>query len=804
MDWSPFIGIDAGHRKIFEPRPHQERAIEDCLTGFETADRGKLIMACGTGKTLTSLRFAERMRQHRDSADPQQKNQPYRVLFLAPSIALVSQSFHYWAQQSREKIASFVVCSDTTANKNDSDEFEDTVLDIGFPTTTDPNLLLSHMKVGELNRGLTVVFSTYQSIDTTIEAQKLGMPAFDLVICDEAHRTAGVGDKRGEASAFVKIHDENLIHAKKRLYMTATPRVYSANAQSKVQQNDFRAFSMDDEKVFGSEFHRLKFGTAVAEGILTDYRVLVLGIPESQGKELSSQMTQQVHLNKKFAQYNQTLSRKTTKEASRQNTQRKLDELKIRARNMASKIVGAWDGLMTRGEHTAAPVHQINTGLGEQVQFALLNGYESAELKDNQSENLQNSMHTAVAFTRTIDDSIDLSEGFSDVVAEYISSSKNKNKATELPSEIVPEVKHVDGSMSSRERKNLLSWLADRSDKDGCRILSNAKCLTEGVDLPLLDAVIFFQPRKSQVDIIQAVGRVMRKADSKRYGYVILPVVVPDAANPDDILSQSDFSTVWEILQALRSHDERLDARINTLSLHRSEEQKKRRRTSTPSSRVNGGVDQDTAWNGLSRSDKTQGTKRSAYQGVIDDDLSEGIQAQIVKKCGDTAYWDDWADSIAAIAKKTKEIITDKVANDESVSGEFQAFLKGLRDTLNPGISSDEAIGMLSQHILTAPFFDALFGTQKDAQGRTFVENNPVSQALKPITELLQPSIDAVDTTHELDRLYAQVRISAQAVQQDETARQRLVRNLYESFFKNAFPDDSQKLGIVYTPKEVV
>lgn len=808
LDWSPFIQDDPGHRKRYDLRPHQERAIEDCLEGFKTSDRGKLIMACGTGKTLTSLRLAERMRADRDRTAPELENVPYRILFLAPSIALVAQSFHYWTQQAKENIAAFVVCSDTTANKNSDDTLSDTVLDIGFPTTTNPQILKNHLKVGELNHGLTVVFSTYQSIDTTIDAQKCGMPPFDLVICDEAHRTAGVGDNRGEQSAFVKVHNDDLIHAKKRLYMTATPRVYSANAQTKAQQNDFRAFSMDDERIFGPEFHRLKFGTAVAEGILTDYRVLVLGIPESQGSGLRGQLTQQSRMNSLFEKYHQTLARKKVAESTRQNAQRKLSELEGQAETMASKIIGAWDALMTKGDHFTSLANRIDSGLGDQVQFALLNrdtflnaGTETSRRRTGKGE----SMHTAVAFTRTINDSIDLAEGFSDVVKEYIADTVKQGNEKNLPSVLIPEVRHVDGSMSSKERKEKLSWLADRvEDPDGCRILSNAKCLTEGVDLPLLDAVIFFQPRKSQVDIIQAVGRVMRKADNKRYGYVILPVVVPDAADPDDILSQSDFSTVWEILQALRSHDERLDARINTLSLHRAEVQSKRRRQSTQGSRRAGNVDQDDVESGALSSGSSSQYRQTSYQGSFDFNLSEGIQAQIVKKCGDTAYWDDWTDSVANIAIKTRQIITDKIASNPTIKREFDAFLQGLRDTLNPGISREEAIGMLAQHILTAPIFDALFGSQKDAQGRSFVENNPVSQALRPITDLLQPSIRQADTNHDLSNLYSQVRISASAVQSDETARQRLVRNLYESFFKSAFADDSQKLGIVYTPKEVV
>ena len=413
-------------------------------------------------------------------------------------------------------------------------------------------------------------------------------------------------------------------------------------------------------------------------------------------------------------------------------------------------------------------------------------------------------LRKAVAFTRRIADSKALADGFNDVVFRYL--AQQMKSGNEVEGLLEANVKHIDGSMPAKKRSKLLSWLDEPPLEGECRILSNAKCLTEGVDLPQLDAVIFFQPRASQVDIVQAVGRVMRKAENKEYGYIILPVVVPDDSNANDVLASSDFETVWKILQSLRSHDERLDARINALSLHRQAEQNKRRRKPNKSNRVGRGDFIDQYGNDEEALNGDQGSLTAMVQGELgfDEQVSESFQAKLVQKCGDTAYWDDWADSVAKIAKTTVKAINAAIVDDAQVGTAFNIFLQGLRDTLNPGIDRDDAIGMLAQHILTAPIFDALFAQQKDSQGRSFVQANPVSQALEPITKLLEPLINKADPQHELSELYAQVRLSASAVHSDESARQALVKNLYESFFRNAFKDDSKKLGIVYTPTEIV
>jgi predicted helicase len=803
VDWSAFLP-SATVRK-YSPRPHQRTAIDDCLQGFEAHDRGKLIMACGTGKTLTALRLAEEMRQRRNEKSSDLRSRPFRVLFLAPSIALVSQTFRYWTHQAMDRMAGFVVCSDETANRRgneDSDTWASSVLDVPFPTTTDAATLKRNVEAGSMADGLSVVFSTYQSIQATIDAQRMGMPAFDLVVCDEAHRTAGAAGNNGKSSPFVLVHDAGLLKSRKRLYMTATPKVYADAAKDQAKRADYTAYSMDDEDVFGPEFHRLKFGSAVQDGILTDYRVLVLGVAQWQATNLQSEMNNTQTLQHEYDRI-ETQRRKSRKADRDALAEKRRGEIARQAQSFAGKIVGAWNGLLTRGVHvdTALESVDIDTGLGDQVQFAVMGNQTQPQSGNGLRNSSIRPLRKAVAFTRRIADSKALADGFNDVVAHYLAQQEKNGRTVEGLLET--SVKHVDGSMSAKTRTELLSWLGEPPREGECRMLSNAKCLTEGVDLPQLDAVIFFQPRSSQVDIVQAVGRVMRKAENKEYGYIILPVVVPDGSTADDVLASSDFETVWKILQSLRSHDERLDARINALSLHRQSEQHKRRKPHKPNRVGRGdfaGQDGDDMLDGGSES------LTAMVQGELgfSERVSERFQARLVQKCGDTAYWDDWADSIASIARTTLGIIRNAVQTDEHVGKAFNVFLQGLRDTLNPSIDQDDATGMLAQHILTAPVFDALFAQQKDAQGRSFVQANPVSQALDPMTKLLEPLIKKTDPQRELSELYSQVRLSASAVRGDEAARQILVKNLYESFFRNAFKDDSEKLGIVYTPTEIV
>jgi predicted helicase len=255
-------------------RPHQHEAIDKVLEHFKEADRGKLIMACGTGKTYIALKIAEKQTQGKGL-----------ILTLVPSIALMGQTLKEWFYEANEPINAICICSDAKVSnkKSNNDDIDSTsVVNLALPASTNVDNILRQFEYIEKNGndGLTVVFSTYQSIDVISKAQKQLETVFDLIVCDEAHRTTGVTLAGEDESAFVKVHDNQFLKAKKRLYMTATPRIFSDDTKSKADINDVVLCSMDDENLYGKEIYRLGFGKAVEDGLLTDYKVLVLTLSD--------------------------------------------------------------------------------------------------------------------------------------------------------------------------------------------------------------------------------------------------------------------------------------------------------------------------------------------------------------------------------------------------------------------------------------------------------------------------------------------------------------------------------------------
>ena len=683
-----------------ELRPHQVRAVNDVVAGFEANDRGKLIMACGTGKTLTALRIAERV------AGP-----GGRVLFAAPSLSLLAQSMREWGADAETFLRAFAVCSDPKVGNSDADSTR--IYDMPIPATTDATALCKAAESDATGR-MTVVFTTYQSMQVVADAQELGLPAFDLVVCDEAHRTTGA-HRAGEASSFVLVHDEQKVRAAKRLYMTATPRIYAESAKLRAKEEAIYVASMDNAQQYGPDFHRLSFAEAVEADLLSDYKVTILAMSEKQ-------------------------------------------------------IARDHQRLLAEGE-ALADVGRV---------IGCLNGLAKVDPEGLEFTDDPDPMHRAVAFSNTIK----YSQHFVSLV------EREQDEAAFTERRLAIEGKHVDGKSGVLKRDRLLAWL--REDKDlaqRCHVLSNARCLTEGIDVPALDAVLFLQPRKSQIDIVQAVGRVMRKAEGKRYGYIILPVVVPSGADPERALDRNDaYSHVWQVLQALRAHDERFDAYVNKLDLNRS--------TEGPISVIGVGTNGD---DGEGEDVRGEADARIT-QGLLDFDLGElrtSIIAQIVKRCGERRYWEKWADSVTAIARRHDERIRALIdAPDRHVGQGFDEFVAALRHNLNGSISRDDAASMLSQHLITRPVFDALFG------GQEFTGSNSVSQVMQRMVEELEGyGLEA--ETAELAEFYASVRRRVEGIDNAE-GKQRVVVELYERFFKVAYPKVAESLGIVYTPVEIV
>jgi len=706
-------------------KDHQKFALEKAHEHYKTKDRGKLIMACGTGKTFTSLRIAEKETDGKGF-----------VLFLVPSISLLSQSLREWTGDAVEPIHPICICSDPKVSQkksknDDTDSFS--VIDLALPASTDIADITKQVKFARSQQkdGMTVVFSTYQSIEVIAKAQAallpLGYGEFDLIICDEAHRTTGVQLDGEDESAFTKVHNNDLIKAKKRLYMTATPRLYSDDSKGKAALAQATVWSMDNDAHYGDEIYRIGFGEAVERELLTDYKVLILTLRDEDVP------------------------------AAVQNAL-KDTEGKIETDDIP-KLIGCINALSKQ--------FIGDDGVAKSVD--------------------PSPMRRAVAFCPKITASKAITNVFNDGTSAYINSLP-PDKRVDM---VKVSAQHIDGTFAAPERDKLLDWLKQEPENGECRVLTNVRCLSEGVDVPSLDAVMFLAARNSQVDVVQSVGRVMRLAPGKKFGYIIIPIIVPSAIEAEKALDTNErYKVVWTVLNALRAHDDRFNATVNKIELNKHR----------PDQIIIGAPEisfengQATVRGDL---DTTEAKKDISHQLRLQfEDLQGVIFARMVKKVGDRHYWEQWAKSVGDIAVRQVERIKRLIAQDGEHSKAFADFVAGLRKNINPSITDDEAIDMLSQHIITRPVFDALF------EGYSFIKSNPVSVSMQSMLDILDREGDAKE--HEtLQRFYDFVRRIVKDLD-NPAAKQAVVLRLYDNFFKIAFPKMVERLGIVYTPVEVV
>lgn len=763
VDWSLLMQLrdedpEARRARTFDPRPHQREAIDRIQASFELHDRAKAIMACGTGKTLTALRLAEARMAANGCRD---------VLFCAPSIALVAQSMREWTNQARVPFRSLVVCSDAKASRVGEDDLLDSVVDVGFPATTDSRALVERYRcVREQDPdALVVVFSTYQSMQVVQDAQAAGLPRFGLCVCDEAHRTAGTRLADDEdVSCYQIVMDGERVLADKRLFMTATPKVYGDNVKTRAGEVAAELYSMDDEGKYGPIAYELTFAEAVEEGLLCDYRVVVLAINQDAVPGTRIVVTHGA------------------------------DESELDIGDKA-KIIGCWRGLATHGEDASRRLSALEgEEAGDTPDFLLVDDFDDwteGEPTDGVAPAASvEPLRRAVGFCSSIQASRDIDEAFPKVVEAYVSSTGDASGPT-------CRLDHVDGSMDSKLRERKLDWLADASEPGECRILTNARCLAEGVDVPSLDAVIFFSPKRSKVDVVQAVGRVMRtfhrgQPDEKRLGYIILPVAIPSEMTPEEALNQSDsFDVVWGVLQALRSHDQRIDAYINSLPMRKARKKGKGLGIGGKSGRP------DSEESGGERGTGGQTTLALDF-GVTD--LERAVYAKAVERCGSKVYWSSWAEDVGRIAQAHVAQIEAAVGEDPVAREAMDSFLGSLRGSLNPGVTEQAAVEMVAQHMVTLPVFDALFGDY------AFAKTNPISVAIEDFLEALKGhgiGDLTADDRRSLDELYRSVSRRASFCRTDSN-RQALIKDLYNDFFSKAFTRTSEKLGIVYTPIQIV
>lgn len=748
IDWSCYAPKAAPVLKQKKQlRDHQKTALAATVAGLAVADRGKLIMACGTGKTFTALKIAEAL-----------AGKGKRVLFLVPSLNLLSQTLTEWTQESETPLHSFAVCSDSDVGKKRKKE-DDTVQtfthELRYPATTEPRRLAAEMGKRHDTEHMSVVFSTYHSIDVISRAQlEHALADFDLIICDEAHRTTGATFESEDESAFVRVHDNAYIRSAKRIYMTATPRIYGEGAKASAEKDNVALCSMDDEALYGKELFVITFSEAVRRGLLCDYKVIVLAVEEAH------------------------VSRRIQNLLKDPDNQLKVDD--------AAKIIGCWKALSKQG-------------LADDL------------VGDGQA------MQRAVAFCQVIEiakagkthkvSSKQIASMFQSVVEAY-----QETEEFEQVVRLNCEAEHVDGSMNASEKEAKLAWLKDSPPENTCRVLSNVRCLSEGVDVPALDAVLFLTPRNSQVDVVQSVGRVMRTVkdpvtgeDLKKRGYVILPVVIPAGVEPHEALNDNQtYKVVWQVLQALRSHDDRFDAMVNKLDLIGKDTSKMEviavtDKVAKKQEKAKGKTKDQTGQGSMTIG--ALAAPKQHEQLKIDFEIGEierAIYAKLVQKVGNRHHWEDWANDIAKIARTHIDRIAGILENEANTQEReaFKAFAEELRDDLNDSISDAEIIEMLAQHLITKPVFDALF------EDYSFAQHNPMSQAMQAVLDVLQEHHLSKETD-TLQRFYDSVKMRAEGID-NAAGKQKIVVELYDKFFRNAFPKMSERLGIVYTPVEVV
>ncbi len=445
----------------YSPRPHQKLAINEVVKGLASNNRGQLIMACGTGKTLTALWIKETLR-------------PRTTLVLVPSLNLLAQTLSEWAKNTSSPWNYLCVCSDETVNKAD-DQPISTVGDLPFDVTTNAELISDFLALA----GEKIIFSTYQSSSQVAKAQEQSGVSFDLVICDEAHRLTGKTD-----ADYATVLDEKKIVSQKILFMTATPRTYTTAVKTKAEERGVEITSMDDEHVYGPVLHKLSFGEAIKQDLLSDYRVLIVGVTDPQVQDLIDRR-ELVSVN---------------------------DSVNTDAKALASHI----------GLAKATKDYNLQRTISFHSRIKSADQFAKDHLK----------------------------------ILDWLPETHKPSGDTWTGT--------ISGAMNTGDRRRLIKQLSlDGENRHA--LLTNARCLTEGVDVPSLDGVAFIDPRSSQVDIIQAVGRAIRKSKNKEIGTIVLPVLISTESNAEDAIEDTSFKPIWAILNALKAHDDEFAIELNNL-----------------------------------------------------------------------------------------------------------------------------------------------------------------------------------------------------------------------------------------------
>ena len=600
------------------------------------------------------------------------------------------------------------VCSDVSAGKAKDEIGDFTELEI--PVTTDPERIGEALSKPYREADMLVAFSTYHSIRLISDAQhEAGAPPFDLMFCDEAHRTTGAqliadrDDDRG-TSVFLMPHHNRFVKAEKRIYMTATPKIWSTKSESSYRNAE--VFSMDDESQFGPVFYKMKFSEAIDKGLLSDYYLVGLTI-DPAWKDQVSEM-------------------------------------------------------------------DLHPGLAAGEQAKLYGAVKGVSFDENEVPHLRRS----ISFTNTIKRSLQHQLSM-ETASERLREMALENNKTP-PYRV--RTRHIEGKTKANIRRQRLDWLKEPED-DECRIVTNARCLSEGVDVPTLDAALFMSPKHSAIDIVQQVGRVMRKAPGKTHGYIVVPIMMAEGDTAQDALRKSeDYATIIKVVRALRSHDDNIDQLIN-----QNRFSEKLRLVPVPATFG----EQDTE---LTTQEREEAIQKALFAPA---DLIEAMNVLVFQDCGDRQYWVKWAKDVGEQTIALQNKILSHLTTSESARARFDQFMTGIRETMSPNMTEREAAGMLAQHLVTQPVFDAFF------ENYEFSANNPVSQIMNDVIEEIVAQDMLSDLQRSLAPFYESVQKRIRGIN-DPTTRHEVLKELYETFLKTAFPDLTDKLGVVYTPVEIV
>ena len=779
-DWTEFVDRRLLHGDIrferHELRPYQKEALRAIRRGFENGDRGKLILPCGTGKSFIALRAAE-----------QAVGTGGTVLYLVPSIALMGQTMREWSRQRDRSLRHWylAVCSDATAGRRETSgntALAGDLSELVMPVTTDAESLAEALSEPLPQATMRVVFSTYHSTPV-VAAALAGMdptaPAagsaaleaedrhaatgkldgacasrrrFDLIVADEAHRTTGLSEASATAaekrrltrsryhgiSPFNLVHHDDHLPSRRRLYMTATPRVFTSKQRRDLEKggkyDDADSYSMDDPEVYGEEFHRMSFAEAIDGGWLSDYQVLVIA-RSTQDYETAAGPGGIL-----------------------------LPDGKALDAESAVKLGGCWDALATpESDGTFA-------------------GRRTGEVRAEWGAPAR----SAIAFCGTIPTSKKVASAW-EGVAEWHRKRNRSGRFLDI------EVDHLDARTPAVERASLIAGLRRHAAGDGaegertaaepttCRVLSNVRVLSEGVDVPALDAVVFLESRSSPIDVTQAVGRVMRRAPGKEIGYIVIPVVVDQfgggtpAERAERLLREGNFKPVWDVVRALRAHDERIDYWLNA------------RRTDRVRLLSNGIVDDRS------------GADEPEPQLEILFDFGDSFASLLLARCGDRGLYASWGRRAALVCRQVEQRVKRLVEHHPVIAEAFRRFHENLRQLIGQQqITRDAAAEMLAQHVVTIPIFDHVV----TAEG--FAAENPLARAYGLLLEVFREHGHSFE--EELRPLTRAYRSMERAFRGAASGAERLnvLKEIYESFFKAAIPAAVKSLGIVYTPVEIV